>query len=110
MSEPIYLLVTFSLLLCNAQSGDPKYYAFRSVPYAEPAITGEDEYMETKDRRFKVCGKAFFTICFINGFNWYYLKAPEPLARTWDFNLQVQNVQQSCLESTYIQLTVQPTV
>lgn len=86
MSEIIYILLTLSLLLCNVQSAGPptktirqtangfvegseeissmgqKYYAFRSVPYAEPPITGTDIYTQKiVDRRFKVCSINIFT-------------------------------------------------
>lgn len=80
MSELIYVVVVFSLLTIadNVRSQtDPlfretangfvkgamkytsmgqKYYSFRSVPYAEPPVTGQDPYTkQTVDRRFKVC-------------------------------------------------------
>lgn len=70
----INILLVFSVLLYNVQSNEvrrtangdvkgktktsslgQKYYAFRSVPYAEVPITGTDPYSGKKvDRRFKV--------------------------------------------------------
>lgn len=75
------MLLLFPLLLCNVQcSGEVRktangyvkgfldgtvlsqlQYVFRSVPYAEPPITGIDPYtQEFVDRRFKVCPASRF--------------------------------------------------
>lgn len=44
-----------------------KYYAFRSVPYAEAPITGKDPYTgEEVDRRFKVCCVKHFLRWFLS--------------------------------------------
>ncbi|KAJ6639602.1 Cholinesterase [Pseudolycoriella hygida] len=110
MFQKMCLLLPFLVLVCNAQGDSPtiretyngkvegveltssmgqKYYAFRSVRYAEPPITGKDPYSgEVVNRRFK---------------------GPQPLKRTWKDNLQVQEYGASCLESTNLIPTVQPT-
>lgn len=76
MSGLRYILLTLSFLLYNvrvhsllvrltpngyvkgielASAFGQRYVAFRSVPYAEPPITGKDPYTgRTVDRRFKV--------------------------------------------------------
>ncbi|XP_037033649.1 venom carboxylesterase-6-like [Bradysia coprophila] len=105
----VYVLLIFSLQLFNVRSniirkttsGDvkgieqtsslgQKYYAFRSVPYAEVPITGIDPYTGHKvDRRFK---------------------APEPLTqRNWLSPLHVMDFKESCLESTNLIPTAQKT-
>ncbi len=87
MSEVIYPVLAFTLLLCvHYSQSDPlkrltangyvrgnekrssmgqKYYSFRSVPYAEVPITGKDPYTGvTVDRRFKV-HQFFSLLCVI---------------------------------------------
>lgn len=82
-----------------------KYYAFRSIPYAEAPISGKDPYTgQYVDRRFKVFLMNLYGFALIKTISIdkdeISLKVPEPLKRRWVSNWNATDFRDACLIST----------